>query len=113
MFIIKKSLENSWIVKDSSPFNIQWKNNKPIFIDTASFVPCGEVLEWKGYNQFVCMFLNPLLIKAHLNLNFNSILRSNIDGINTEDALKFFQFLNKFKKGVFSHIYFQKLSKSL
>ena len=101
LFIIKKSLQNSWQIKDSSSFNIQWKNNKPIFIDTASFLPTNEDFEWKGYNQFVSMFLNPFLIKTYLNLDFNDILKSNLNGIPPKDAIKYFQFLNKFRKRCF------------
>ena len=52
LFIIKKSLQNSWQIKDSSSFNIQWKNNKPIFIDTASFLPTNEDFEWKEFQCF-------------------------------------------------------------
>ena len=91
LFIIKnhsKFLAN----KRFSSFNIQWKNNKPIFIDTASFLPTNEDFEWKGYNQFVSMFLNPLLIKTYLNLDFNDILKSNLNGIPPKDAIKYFQF---------------------
>ncbi len=111
LFITRKSIENFWQVKDSSSFNIQWKNNKPIFIDTASFLPINKNFEWKGYNQFVSMFLNPLLIKSYINLNFNDILKSNLNGIPPQDAIKYFQFLNKFRKGIFSHLYFPELLK--
>ena len=57
------------------------------------------------------MFLNPLLIKTYLNLDFNDILKSNLNGIPPKDAIKYFQFLNKFRKGVFSHLYFPELLK--
>ena len=104
LFIIKKSFENSWSLKDSSAYNIQWKNGKPIFIDIASFIPCAENYEWTGYRQFCSMFLIPLLIKKHLNLDINNILRSNLDGVTPEIGFNYFQSYNKFKKGVFSHI---------
>ena len=104
LFIIKKSFENSWALKDSSAYNVQWKNGKPIFIDIASFVPYREDYEWAGYRQFCSMFLIPLLIKKYLNLDINNILRSNLDGIPLEIGSNYFQSYNKFRKGVFSHI---------
>lgn len=105
LFIIKKSFENSWKLKDASSYNVQWKDGKPIFIDIASFVPLNENFNWEGYRQFCAMFLIPLLIKKHLDINFNEILRSNLDGIFPEIGNRYFQLTNKFKKGVFSHIF--------
>jgi len=105
LFIIKKSFENSWILKDSSAYNVQWKNGKPIFIDLTSFIPCSEDYEWTGYRQFCSMFLIPLLIKKNLDLDINNILRSNLEGIPLEVGSKYFQSYNKFRKGVFSHIF--------
>ena len=105
LFIIKKSYENSWTLKDSSAYNVQWKNGKPIFIDLASFVPCNGDFKWIGYRQFCSMFLIPLLIKKYLDININNILRSNLDGVSLELGSKYFQSFNKFRKGVFSHIF--------
>jgi hypothetical protein len=105
LFIIKKSYENSWTLKDSSAYNVQWKNGKPIFIDLASFVPCNGDFKWIGYRQFCSMFLIPLLIKKYLDIDINNILRSNLDGVSLELGSKYFQSFNKFRKGVFSHIF--------
>lgn len=105
LFIIKKSYEHSWVLKDSSAYNIQWKNGNPIFIDLPSFVPCHEDFKWNGYRQFCSMFLIPLLIKKYLDIDINNILRSNLDGVPLELGSKYFQSYNNLRRGVFSHIF--------
>ena len=104
--LMEKSLESGWTLKDATPYNIQWKNLKPIFIDIPSFEPWIKGEPWVGYRQFCSMFLAPLLLKSHLNIDYVDILRSSLDGISPTESIKLFQGLNKFKKGVISHIYF-------
>lgn len=105
LFLLKKSIECSWILKDASAYNIQWKDGNPIFIDIPSFVPYEDKQGWLAYRQFCSMFLIPLLIKKNLNIDLNNILRSNLEGISPEEAYNYFQFYNKLKRGVFSHIF--------
>ena len=57
--LLKTSLENDWILKDSTPYNIQFINNKPIFIDTPSFIRWVKDEGWDAYRQFCMMFLYP------------------------------------------------------
>jgi len=104
--LMERSLESGWTLKDATPYNIQWKNLKPIFIDIPSFEPWIKGEPWVGYRQFCSMFLAPLLLKSHLNIDYVDILRSSLDGISPTESIKLFQGLNKFKKGVISHIYF-------
>jgi len=39
------------ILKDASPYNIQWHNGKLIFIDTLSFEKYDETKPWIAYRQ--------------------------------------------------------------
>jgi len=67
--LAKDALNYSMILKDATPYNIQWKNGQPIFIDTISFEKY-EATPWIAYRQFCENFLGPLLImhysKQHL-----------------------------------------------
>ena len=49
------------ILKDATPYNIQWHKGRLIFIDTLSFEKYEEV-PWIAYRQFCESFLGPLLI---------------------------------------------------
>lgn len=102
--IIETSLENGWTLKDATPFNIQWVNGKPIFIDLPSFEPWVKGTPWVGYRQFCSMFLTPLMLRAHLGIDHIPIVRSYLDGIPPTEAIKFFNGFKRYKKGVLSHI---------
>ncbi len=102
--ILENCLEHGWILKDSSPYNIQWVGTSPVFIDTPSFIPWTEGEPWVGYRQFCSMFFTPLAIRAHLGIDHIPILRSNLDGVTPTEAINYFSGLNRFKKGVLSHI---------
>lgn len=102
--ILEISLENGWILKDATPYNIQWQGVNPIFIDTPSFVPWESGSPWLAYRQFCSMFFSPLAIHAYLGIDHRPILRSNLDGIDPVQAVKYFSGLKKLNKGVLSHI---------
>lgn len=102
--ILESSLENGWILKDATPYNIQWLGVKPVFIDTPSFIPWESGSPWVAYRQFCSMFFSPLAIHAYLGIDHRSILRSNLEGIDPVQAVKYFSGLKKLKKGVLSHI---------
>jgi len=102
--ILESSLENGWILKDATPYNVQWYGVNPIFIDTPSFIPWESGSPWVAYRQFCSMFFTPLAIQAYLGIDHRSILRSNLDGIDPVQAVKYFSGFKKLKKGVLSHI---------
>jgi len=102
--LIEKSLESGWTLKDATPYNIQWIGPRPVFIDIPSFEPWVEGEPWVGHRQFCSMFLTPLMLRAHLEIDHLPFLRSYLDGIPPMEAVKFFTGLRRFKKGVLSHI---------
>ena len=104
--LLETSVRNGWILKDATPFNIQWNGTRPVFIDVPSFVPWEDAEYWQGYRQFCAMFLTPLLLAAHLGIPFQPLLRSWLEGIPPEEATKYFYGLRRFKRGVLSHIWF-------
>ncbi len=104
--LLETSVQNGWILKDATPFNIQWMGTRPVFIDVPSFVPWEGGEYWPGYRQFCATFLTPLLLTAHLGIPFQPLLRSRLEGIPPEEADRYFYGLRRFKRGVLSHIWF-------
>ena len=102
--LIERAVKSDWMLKDATAFNIQFINAKPVFIDTVSFEPREEGEPWHGYRQFCMMFLIPLLIRYHLNIDHLPLLRSNLEGIAPTDAAKLFRRSDGLKKGVAAHI---------
>ena len=82
--LMKAALEEGFVLKDSSAYNIQWRGSKPVFIDIPSFEPLAPGEPWVGYLQFCEMFLNPLLLSAHKGIRFQPWMRGRLDGIETQ-----------------------------
>ena len=104
--LLEISVRNGWLLKDATPFNVQWRGARPVFIDVPSFVPREDGAYWHGYRQFCAMFLTPLLLTAHLSIPFQPLLRSRLEGIPPEEAARYFSGLRRFKRGVLSHVWF-------
>ena len=104
--LLDSGIRSGWMLKDATPFNIQWVGTRPVFIDIPSFVPWEDGEYWQGYRQFCSMFLIPLMLTAHLGIPFHALLRSCPDGIPPEEAARYFYGLRRFKRGVLSHVWF-------
>jgi hypothetical protein len=103
--LLETAMQNSWTIKDATPYNIQWQGAKPIFIDVPSIVPAVAGEPWLAYRQFCMLFLYPLMLKAHLNIDFNGSLRADLDGISPSTAAKYFGGWRRFKSGVMAHVH--------
>ena len=104
--LLATAVESGWMLKDATPFNIQWVGTRPVFVDIPSFVPRQDGEYWQGYRQFCSLFLIPLMLTAHLRIPYQPLLRSNLEGIPPEEAAKYFHGLRRLKKGVPSHVWF-------
>lgn len=105
--LLRAALGEGMILKDASSYNVQWRGAQPVFIDIASFEPWRQGDPWVGYLQFCQLFLYPLLLTAHRDIPFQSWLRGGIDGITPEVCNQIFSWRDRFKPGVFSHVYLQ------
>jgi hypothetical protein len=103
--VLDAALAEDLILKDSSPYNVQWRGTRPVFIDVGSFerLPAGE--PWLGYRQFCMLFLYPLLLQAYKDVPFQPWLRGSIDGITPEQLRKLMSLRDLFRRGVFTHVY--------
>ena len=103
------SVANGWVLKDATPFNIQYSlatgAPQPVFIDVPSFTPRNGAY-WHGHRQFCATFLAPLLLTAHLGVPFAPLLKAAPEGVPPEQAIKYFPGLRRFRRGVPAHIWF-------
>jgi 2-polyprenyl-3-methyl-5-hydroxy-6-metoxy-1,4-benzoquinol methylase len=60
--LLKEAVDFGLILKDATPYNIQWHRGKLIFIDSLSFEKYNEQEPWIAYRQFCESFLSPLLL---------------------------------------------------
>lgn len=103
--IQKKSLALGMSLKDSSAYNIQFKNGRPIFIDTLSFEKYKEGSPWVAYRQFCQHFLAPLALMSYTDIRLNQLLRTNIDGIPLDLASSLLPGSTKIRFSLLTHIH--------
>lgn len=101
--IMKLSVERGMILKDATPYNIQFRNGKPVFIDTLSFEKYVETQPWVAYRQFCQMFLFPLFVD-----NGQKLLSVYADGIPVDLTAKFLPLKSWFNLGTLLHVHLQK-----
>ena len=68
------ALQHGYILKDASAYNVQFKDGKPVFIDTLSFEPYVEGAPWVAYRQFCQHFLAPLAFRARVYVGLGKLL---------------------------------------
>jgi hypothetical protein len=107
LHLVERAISNGFTLKDASPYNIQFVDRKPVFIDIPSFEPLQAGEPWSGYRQFCEMFLFPLMLQAYKKCNFQPFMRASIDGIDVQTAASIFSFRDRFRKGVMSHVWLQ------
>lgn len=97
------AVDEGLILKDATPYNVQFEGASPVFIDVGSFEKIPEGLPWVGYRQFCMLYLYPLLFQAHKDIPFHPWMRGSIDGIQPIDAIKVFSLRDRLRRGVFLH----------
>ncbi len=97
-------LEKNAVLIDATAYNIQFKNNKPIFIDLLSLDKYNEGDYWIGYNQFLQEYLNPLLMQSLKGITFNNWYKGNLNGIYTEDLNKILSIKDKISLKIYMHV---------
>ena len=78
--LLSEALPEGLTIKDATPFNIQFQQGRPLFIDIGSFEPYRDGEAWIGYRQFTRQFLFPLMMRAWASLPFQPWLRGDMEG---------------------------------
>jgi hypothetical protein len=102
--LLRRALEAGMILKDSSPYNVQWRGARPVFIDVGSFEQLREGEPWAGYRQFCMLFLYPLLLQAWKDVPFQPWLRGSLDGISPHECRSLLSVRDRFRRGVLTHV---------
>jgi len=106
------ALNEGMILKDATPFNVQWVGSMPIFIDVGSFTAYKKGETWVGYRQFCNQFLYPLFLQAYKNVGYHSWLRGSLEGIEPDQLNSLMSVFDWFRSGVVTHVHLQAKAKS-
>jgi hypothetical protein len=102
--ILERSLDEGLILKDGTPYNVQWRGAAPVFVDIGSFERLREGEPWAGYRQFCTLFLYPLMLQAYRGVAFHPWLRGAIDGITPAEANRLLSMRDRLRRGVLTHV---------
>jgi len=103
--LLLAALEKDMVLKDSSPYNVQWRGAKPVFVDVGSFERLREGEPWVGYRQFCMLYLYPLLLQAAKDVQFHPWLRGSIDGIKPQEMANLLSLRDRFRRGLFTNVF--------
>jgi SAM-dependent methyltransferase len=103
--LLLAALEEDLVLKDSTPYNVQWRGARPVFVDVGSFERLREGEVWVGYRQFCMLFLYPLVLQAVKDVSFQPWLRGSIDGIPTTEMANLLSFRDRFRRGLFTNVF--------
>ena len=103
--LLLAALDRDMGLKDSSPYNVQFKGARPVFVDVGSFERLREGEPWVGHRQFCMLYLFPLLLQSAKDVPFHPWLRGAIDGITPAQMRGMLSFRDRFRRGVFTNVF--------
>ena len=99
------SLNYGLSLKDATPFNIQFHQGQPIWIDTLSFEFYDEKKPWVAYRQFCEQFLSPLAIMHYGKNAMQPLSLAYPEGIPLNIAASLLPLRSKFSLHCYLHIH--------
>lgn len=102
--LLRDALAADMILKDATPYNVQWEGVWPVFIDVPSFEPLVAGRPWVGYRQFCELFLYPLMLQAYKGIDYRPWLRGRIDGVPANEMHRLMSTRDLMRPGVLLHV---------
>ena len=100
-----EALKTGWTLRDASAYNIQFRDAKPVMIDSLSFEPQVEGRPWVAYRQFCEQFLAPLAIMSRRDIRLARLLRADPDGVPLDLAAELLPARTRLNLGLLSHLH--------
>ncbi len=100
-----ESMRFGLMLKDATPFNVQWLGGKLVFIDTLSFERYDGRLPWIAYRQFCECFLGPLLLMSYTKQPLQQLMLAWPEGIPVNVVRSLLPWRAKFSLPVYLHIF--------
>lgn len=101
------SLQKGMMLKDATPFNIQFYRGRPVFIDTLSFENYEAGKPWVAYRQFCECFLAPLLLMHYCHPDTGKLFTAYPNGIPMQLLVSLLPKRSKWNMNTFLHVHLQ------
>ena len=103
--LLRRALDEDLVLKDATPYNVQWRGARPVFVDVGSFERLREREPWAGFRQFSMLYLYPLLLEAWKGVPFQPWLRGSLDGISPQEMRSLVSRRDLLRRGGFTHVF--------
>lgn len=103
--IAQKAMKYGMILKDATPFNIQFHQGRMQFIDTLSFELYDESEPWIAYRQFCEHFLAPLALMHYSQKPLTQMLLAYPEGFPLHIASALLPARSKFNVHMYLHLH--------
>jgi hypothetical protein len=103
--LLLAALGRDLVLKDSTPYNVQFRGAQAVFVDVGSFERLRQGESWVGYRQFCMLYLYPLLLQALKGVRFQPWLRGSIDGITAAEMRGLLSARDRFRRGLLTHVF--------
>src|SRR6185369_1601810 len=103
--IQRRAMAAGFTLRDASAYNVQFRDGRPILIDTLSFRRAAAGAPWTAYRQFCEHFLGPLALMARRDIRLGSLLRDHLDGIPLDLAATLLPTRTRLSLGLGSHVH--------
>ena len=90
-------LSSGCSLKDATPYNIQFMNGRPVFIDLSSFERPRRLDLWFALGQFAQMFTFPILLCRYAGWDLRSYFLANLGGLGIEEVARNFSLLRRLR----------------
>jgi hypothetical protein len=100
----REALAEGILTKDATSYNVQFEGARPVFIDVGSFERLVPGEPWAGYRQFCELYLNPLLLQAHVDVSFQPMLRGSVHGISPTTAAHLLGSRGRLRRDLLTHV---------
>lgn len=105
--LAQKGIARNMILKDATPFNIQWHKGRLVFIDSLSFEAYDEEKPWMAYRQFCETFLAPLALMHYHQEPLQPLFYAYPDGIPLSVASRLLPWKSRWSLHLYLHIHLQ------
>ena len=103
--LLLAALERDLVLKDSTPYNVQFRGARALFVDVGSFERLRPGEPWAGYRQFCMLYLYPLLLQALKGVRFQPWLRGSLEGIAATEMRGLMSARDRFRRGLPTHVF--------
>jgi len=111
--IQKTALDFEMSLRDCSAYNVQFRNGRPVLIDTLSLGRYYAGQPWAPYRQFCQHFVAPLALMSYRDVRLSHLFRAYIDGIPLDLASTLLPRRTYLRPGALYHVHLHARSQRL